>query len=146
MAISHRGCASFVGLILELLSASVFSANAPPRSQQAALEKVFETDITKDLTVFSGEPEIAVDPTNPRNLAMAILDIFPCGTPRQVAAKLKGFCDAGMRVFKVFDYGAMAGLKFSATTAAKVREAEDELPRLVGSSAEQLGLEVEKRA
>lgn len=76
----------------------------------------------------------------------AILDIFPCGTPRQVAAKLKGFCDAGMRVFKIFDYGAMAGLKFSATTAAKVREAEDELLRLVGSSAEHVGLDVERRA
>ena len=62
----------------------------------------------------------------------AILDIFPCGTPKQVAGKLKGFCDAGMRVFKVLDYGAMAGLKFGATTAAKVRETEDELLRMVG--------------
>ena len=41
----------------------------------------------------------------------AIRDIFPCGTPQQVAEKIKGFCDAGMRVFKVMDYGGMAGLQ-----------------------------------
>jgi phthiodiolone/phenolphthiodiolone dimycocerosates ketoreductase len=61
----------------------------------------------------------------------AIRDIFPCGTPQVVAQKLKGLCDAGMRVFKIMEYGSMAGLKFSATSAAKVREAEDELLRLV---------------
>jgi len=60
----------------------------------------------------------------------AILDIFPCGTPKQVAQKLKGFADAGMRVFKLMEYGSMAGSKFSATSAQKVREAEDELIRL----------------
>jgi phthiodiolone/phenolphthiodiolone dimycocerosates ketoreductase len=60
----------------------------------------------------------------------AILDIFPCGTPKQVARKLKGFCDAGMRVFKIMEYGGMAGLKYGAVSAAKVREAEDELLRL----------------
>jgi len=57
----------------------------------------------------------------------AIRDIFPVGTPRQVAAKLKGFADAGMQVFKIMDYGSMGGAKFSATSAMKVREAEDEL-------------------
>jgi phthiodiolone/phenolphthiodiolone dimycocerosates ketoreductase len=30
------------------------------------------------------------------------------------------------------DYGGMAGLKFAARSAQKVREAEDELLRLVG--------------
>jgi phthiodiolone/phenolphthiodiolone dimycocerosates ketoreductase len=62
--------------------------------------------------------------------SQAILDIFPCGTPRQVAAKMKGFCDAGLRVFKLMEYGSMGGMKFSATSAAKVRETEDELLRL----------------
>lgn len=57
----------------------------------------------------------------------AILDIFPCGTPRQVAQKIKGFADAGMRVFKLMEYGSMAGMKFGATSASKVREAEDEV-------------------
>lgn len=61
----------------------------------------------------------------------AIRDIFPVGTPSQVAQKMKGFCDAGMRVFKLMEYGSMGGLKFSATSAAKVRQAEDELLRLV---------------
>jgi phthiodiolone/phenolphthiodiolone dimycocerosates ketoreductase len=65
----------------------------------------------------------------------ALIDLLPCGTPEQVARKLKGFCDAGMRVFKVLDYGAMAGLKFGAKSAQKVRETEDELLRLVGESA-----------
>jgi phthiodiolone/phenolphthiodiolone dimycocerosates ketoreductase len=57
----------------------------------------------------------------------AIRDIFPVGTPRQVALKMKGFVDAGMRVIKFMDYGGMAGAKFGATSALKVREAEDEL-------------------
>ena len=36
-----------------------------------------------------------------------------------------------MRMFKVMDHGGMAGLKFAATSAAKVRETEDEVLRLV---------------
>jgi phthiodiolone/phenolphthiodiolone dimycocerosates ketoreductase len=64
----------------------------------------------------------------------ALFDIIPCGTPKQVAQKLKGFCDAGMRVFKVMDYSGMAGLKFGALSAPKVREAEDELLRLVAGA------------
>lgn len=62
----------------------------------------------------------------------AIRDIFPVGTPSQVAAKLKGFVDAGMRVFKIMDYGGMAGTKYGAKSAAKVREAEDELLAMCG--------------
>ena len=61
----------------------------------------------------------------------ALLDLLPCGSPKQVAQKLKGFCEAGMRVFKILDYGAMAGLKFGAVSAPKVRETEDELLKLV---------------
>jgi phthiodiolone/phenolphthiodiolone dimycocerosates ketoreductase len=62
--------------------------------------------------------------------SQAIRDLIPCGTPKEVAAKFKGFCDAGMKVFKVMDYGGMAGLKFGAASAAKVRECEDEVLRL----------------
>ena len=62
----------------------------------------------------------------------AITDIFPCGTPKEVAHRVKGFCDAGMRVFKLMEYGSMAGLRFSAGSADKVRETEDEILRLVG--------------
>jgi len=61
----------------------------------------------------------------------ALLDLIPCGTPKQVAQKLAGFCEAGMRVFKILDYGAMAGLEFGAASAPRVREAEDELLALV---------------
>jgi phthiodiolone/phenolphthiodiolone dimycocerosates ketoreductase len=63
----------------------------------------------------------------------AILDLVPHGTPRQVATIVKSYCDAGLRVPKILDYGGMAGLKYGATSAGKVREAEDELLRLVGS-------------
>jgi phthiodiolone/phenolphthiodiolone dimycocerosates ketoreductase len=45
---------------------------------------------------------------------------------------MKGFCDAGLRVFKLMEYGSMGGLAFSAGSAAKVRETEDELLTLVG--------------
>lgn len=57
----------------------------------------------------------------------AIRDIFPCGTPQQVAQQMKGFVDAGMRVFKLMEYGGMAGLRFAAASADKVRATEDEL-------------------
>ena len=65
----------------------------------------------------------------------AIRDIFPVGTPKQVAAKFKGFADAGMRVFKVMDYGGMAGARFAAKSGAKVLEVEDEVVRLCGDIA-----------
>ncbi len=64
----------------------------------------------------------------------AIRDIFPVGTPKDVARKFKGMADAGMRVFKVMDYGGMAGAKFAAKSAAKVREVEDEVLRLCEES------------
>jgi len=37
-----------------------------------------------------------------------------------------------LRVCKILDYGGMAGLKYAARSAQKVRDAEDELLRLVG--------------
>ncbi len=61
-----------------------------------------------------------------------ILSILPHGSPQKVARMLKGFVDAGLRVPKILDYGGMAGLKFAARAAEKVREAEDELLRLCG--------------
>jgi phthiodiolone/phenolphthiodiolone dimycocerosates ketoreductase len=61
----------------------------------------------------------------------SILDIVPHGTPKQVARIVKGFCDAGLRVPKILDYGGMAGLEYAARSPQKVREAEDELMRLV---------------
>ena len=67
---------------------------------------------------------------NPR----AILDLLPHGTPAQVAARIKEFCDAGLRVPKILDYGGMAGLQFSARSAQKVREAEDCLIAMTSDS------------
>jgi len=62
----------------------------------------------------------------------ALLAVVPHGTPKQVAAIVKTYVDAGLRVPKILDYGAMAGLEYSATSAANVRKTEDELMTLCG--------------
>jgi phthiodiolone/phenolphthiodiolone dimycocerosates ketoreductase len=64
--------------------------------------------------------------------AEALLSLVPHGTPKRIARIVKDYCEAGLRVPKILDYGGMAGLAFSARSAHKVREAEDELLRLVG--------------
>lgn len=61
----------------------------------------------------------------------SLLAIIPHGTPSQIARRLKGYVDAGLRVPKILDYGGMAGLKFAARSPQKVLAAEDELMRLV---------------
>jgi phthiodiolone/phenolphthiodiolone dimycocerosates ketoreductase len=60
----------------------------------------------------------------------AILAVVPHGTPKQVARTIKTYVDAGLRVPKILDYSAMAGLEFGAASAANVRETEDELMKL----------------
>jgi len=62
----------------------------------------------------------------------AILAMVPHGTPQRVARMIKAYVDAGLRVPKILDYGAMAGLKYAAASAENVRAAEDELMRLCG--------------
>lgn len=64
----------------------------------------------------------------------AILAVVPHGSPRQVAARIKEFVDAGLRVPKILDYAAMAGLRFAAASAENVRRTEDELMRLCGET------------
>ncbi|GAB3236702.1 LLM class flavin-dependent oxidoreductase [Mycolicibacterium hippocampi] len=59
-----------------------------------------------------------------------ILAMVPHGTPEQVARMIGDFVDAGLRVPKILDYGAMAGLDHAAASAENVRRAEDELMRL----------------
>ena len=59
-----------------------------------------------------------------------ILAVVPHGTPEQVAHTVKDFVDAGLRVPKILDYGAMAGLDYAAASAENVRDAEDALMRL----------------
>ncbi|BBX08999.1 LLM class flavin-dependent oxidoreductase [Mycolicibacterium aichiense] len=62
----------------------------------------------------------------------AILALVPHGTPKQVARTIKSYVDAGLRVPKILDYSTMAGLEFSAASAANVRRTEDELLILCG--------------
>ena len=61
-----------------------------------------------------------------------LLAVVPHGTPKEVAKIIETFVDAGLRVPKILDYGAMAGLSYAAASAASVRAAEDELLRLCG--------------
>src|ERR1700735_711159 len=61
-----------------------------------------------------------------------LLALVPHGTPKEVAKIIKTFVDAGLRVPKILDYGAMAGLGYAAASAANVRAAEDELLQLCG--------------
>lgn len=65
----------------------------------------------------------------------ALRAVVPNGTTKEIARFYKGYVDAGARVPKIMDYGGQAGAKFAARSAAKVREAEDELLRLVGEEA-----------
>jgi phthiodiolone/phenolphthiodiolone dimycocerosates ketoreductase len=61
-----------------------------------------------------------------------LLAIVPHGTPKEVAKIIKTFVDAGLRVPKILDYGAMAGLGYAEASAANVLAAEDELLQLCG--------------
>ena len=61
-----------------------------------------------------------------------VLAVVPHGTPKGVAKIVKTYVDAGLRVPKILDYGAMAGVKYAQASAANVRAAEDELVRLCG--------------
>jgi phthiodiolone/phenolphthiodiolone dimycocerosates ketoreductase len=62
----------------------------------------------------------------------SILSVVPHGTPKEVAAQVAEFGEAGMRVGSILDYSGMAGLAFAARSAAKVQQTEDELLRLTG--------------
>jgi hypothetical protein len=55
-----------LGAAVALLS----SCAGAPSTQNSAGDKIVETNITNNLYLSSGEPEIAVDPRNPRNLAV----------------------------------------------------------------------------
>lgn len=62
----------------------------------------------------------------------AILSVVPHGTPKEVAAQIADFGDAGARVVSVLDYSGMAGQAYAATSARKVREVEDVLLQRAG--------------
>jgi phthiodiolone/phenolphthiodiolone dimycocerosates ketoreductase len=65
----------------------------------------------------------------------SILAVVPHGSPQQVARRYKQYFDAGMRTPKILDYSGMAGAKFAARSAEKVRQAEDEFVRLTRGAA-----------
>ncbi|MGW0160251.1 LLM class flavin-dependent oxidoreductase [Mycobacterium sp. NPDC003323] len=65
----------------------------------------------------------------------AVLAVVPHGTPAEVARVVNDYVDAGLRVPKILDYSAMAGLRHAAASAAKVRATEDELLRLCSAPA-----------
>jgi phthiodiolone/phenolphthiodiolone dimycocerosates ketoreductase len=56
----------------------------------------------------------------------AVLAVVPHGRPEEVARHFEPYAEAGARMFKLLDYGGMAGLKYAARSAAKVRATEDE--------------------
>jgi phthiodiolone/phenolphthiodiolone dimycocerosates ketoreductase len=58
--------------------------------------------------------------------------VVPHGTPKRLAEIMKGYLEAGVEVPNFLDYGAMAGLKYAARSPQKMRDAEDELMRLLG--------------
>jgi len=64
----------------------------------------------------------------------AILSVVPHGTPKQVAEQVAAFGEAGARVVSVLDYSGMAGQAYAAESARKVREVEDALLQLTGST------------
>ena len=53
-----------------LIAASATALLAAYAATAATQEQIFETNVTRDANISSGEPEIAVDPTNPRRLAI----------------------------------------------------------------------------
>jgi phthiodiolone/phenolphthiodiolone dimycocerosates ketoreductase len=63
--------------------------------------------------------------------AEALLAVLPHGTPKELARTMKGYIEAGVEVPNFLDYGGMAGLKFAARSPQKMRDAEDELIRLM---------------
>ncbi len=50
--------------------AAVGTSEARPREKANTRDGIFETNVTNDLDIASGEPEIAIDPRNPRHLAI----------------------------------------------------------------------------
>jgi phthiodiolone/phenolphthiodiolone dimycocerosates ketoreductase len=57
---------------------------------------------------------------------------LPTGTSAEVARQIAAYVQAGARVCKVLDYSTMAGTKFGAASAGKLRAVEEELLRICG--------------
>src|SRR5689334_23706984 len=55
-----------LGFALAVIPSISFAAHA----QDAKNVKIYEVNVTNDISISSGEPEIAIDPTNYRNIAI----------------------------------------------------------------------------
>ena len=123
--------------LAKILEAPLVKAYVLQIPAQIMRQHGFEHPLGDDWRGYQGiNPEVL---PRERILAMlkkvdveSILAVVPHGTPHQIARTLKGYSEAGLRVCKILDYGGMAGLQYAATSAQKVRAAEDEWLRLVG--------------
>ena len=122
--------------LTEILAAPLVKSHVMQITAHDLRVRGFEHPLGPDWRGFQDiNPEVL-----PRERIVAMLEkvtpemlasYLPIGTPKQIAQFMKGYVDAGMRVVKLLDYGGMAGLQYAARSAEKVREAEDELMRLV---------------
>lgn len=58
-----------------------YATQSPAADRAGSQDKIFETNVTNDLDIASGEPEIAVDPTNPRHLAILEFSVGSAKVP-----------------------------------------------------------------
>jgi hypothetical protein len=73
------GAVSALGLM------AAATAAAPSKQDQ-----IFETNVTHDLNIASGEPEIAVDPTNPKRLVVVEFAVGSAAAPAAAYSVLSG--------------------------------------------------------
>ena len=59
-----------------LLALGAAAALLPTWTASGASDTIFETNVTNDLNISSGEPEIAVDPTDPKRLSIVTAGDF----------------------------------------------------------------------
>lgn len=121
----------------EILAAPLVKAHVMQLSAEDLRQRGFEHPLGDDWRGYQDiNPEVLprervlsmLEKTTPE----MILSVVPHGSPQAVGRIMKDFVDAGMRVPKILDYSGMAGLRFAAKSADKVRAAEDELLRLTG--------------
>jgi hypothetical protein len=76
-----------------VLALGTAMALLPIWAASGAEEKIFETNVTNDLNVSSGEPEIAVDPTDPKRLAIIEFGIGSAEAPASTYFAVPGHAD-----------------------------------------------------
>jgi len=76
-----------------ILALGAAVAFLPIWAASGASDKIFETNVTNDLTISSGEPEIAVDPTDPKRLAIIEFAIGSAEAPAATFIAVPGHTD-----------------------------------------------------